>query len=217
MKRVRVTIHPQSLDSPTLYERLTEAPFLTRVQTVNWNIREPPAAFLLRLRGEYERLEPGLAADEQLFEYELLPVTDRECYLFLKGRAPAESRALWENFTRDGLLTVPPVEWREDGSSTFTIVGTEADVQAAVDGVPETVGIEVDRVGGDRVTPADAREALSPRQREAVEAALAVGYYEVPREATAADVAAAMGCTASTAGEHLQRAESAVLASLFGT
>ncbi|WP_440991704.1 helix-turn-helix domain-containing protein [Haloarchaeobius baliensis] len=216
MKRVRVTIHPQSLENPTLYERLTRAPYLRRVQTVNWNIREPPAAFLLRLRGDYERLVPELEADDQMLDHELLPVSDRECYLFLKGHAPAEARALWENFTRDGLLTVPPVEWGEDGSSTFTIVGTEADVQAAVDGVPDAVDVEVRRVGGERVAPADARGALSDRQREAVETALALGYYAVPREATTADVAAALDCSPSTAGEHLQRAESAVLAALFG-
>lgn len=215
MKRVRVTIHPQPLETPTLYERLTEAPFLTTVQTVNWNIREPPAAFLLRLRGEYERLEPALVAAEGLHEYELLPVTDRECYLFLRGEGPAESRALWENFTRDGLLTVPPVEWGSDGSSTFTIVGTDRDVQAAVEGVPDAVDVDVERVGGRRVTSGDARGALSSRQREAVEAALRLGYYEVPRTATAAEVAGELGCSPSTAGEHLQRAEATVLASLF--
>lgn len=215
MKRVRVTIQPQALDTPGLYRRLTETPHLQRVQTVNWNIREPPAAFLLRIRGEYDRLEPELGTDEAVLDHQLIPVTDRECYLFIKGRAPPETRALWENFTRDGLMTVPPVEWGEDGSSTFTIIGTEADVGAAVEEVPEGVDVRVERVGGDRVTPADARGALSTRQREAVEAGLAAGYYEVPREATVADVAARLDCSPSTAGEHLQRAESTVLAALF--
>ena len=217
MKRVRLTIHPQELSTPPLYERLTAAPYLDRVQTVNWNIRTPPAAFLLRLRGDYRRFERVLAAESDALEYGLVPVSDRECFCFLKGEGPAESRALWENFTRDGLLTVPPVEWNDDGSSTFTVVGTRADVQAAVDGVPDSVRVDVERVGGDdtRVNPDHVAGRLTTRQCEAVEAGLDVGYYDVPRNATAADVAVELDCAVSTAAEHLQRAESKLLTALF--
>ncbi|WP_436928775.1 helix-turn-helix domain-containing protein [Halosimplex halobium] len=59
-------------------------------------------------------------------------------------------------------------------------------------------------------TPA-AREStggsLTDRQREAVAAANRLGYYETPRTATHADVAAELGCSPQTAGEHLRRAE----------
>jgi predicted DNA binding protein len=48
---------------------------------------------------------------------------------------------------------------------------------------------------------------LSDRQREAVRAALDIGYYDQPRGATHEDVAAALDCAPSTASEHLRKAE----------
>lgn len=46
---------------------------------------------------------------------------------------------------------------------------------------------------------------LGPLDR--LRAALEAGYYAVPREASRADVAAALGCAPSTASEHLRKAE----------
>ncbi|MFC6975764.1 helix-turn-helix domain-containing protein [Halomicroarcula sp. GCM10025709] len=56
---------------------------------------------------------------------------------------------------------------------------------------------------------------LSDRQREAVEAALSLGYYDIPRTATHEAVADALDCAPSTAAEHLRKAESRVLHALF--
>lgn len=52
---------------------------------------------------------------------------------------------------------------------------------------------------------------LSDRQREALLAALDLGYYEHPRAATQEDIASRLGCEANTASEHLQKAEAKVL------
>jgi hypothetical protein len=215
MRGVRVTVHPQEIETPALHEHLTRAPHLEDVATVNWNVRTPPAGFLLRVRGDYGRLGDVLASDPAVGDYELVPVDDRTCYCYLSGEGPPASRALWENFTRGSLLTVPPVQWNDDGSSTFTVVGTDADVQAAVEGVPAGVRVDVEKVGSTRVDPDDAAGRLSDRQRDAVRAALAVGYYDVPRAGTTADVAAELGCSTSTAGEHLRRAEATVMRALF--
>lgn len=50
-------------------------------------------------------------------------------------------------------------------------------------------------------------DCLTDRQREVLETANAMGYYEVPRETTASDVAARLGVQRATVTEHLQRAE----------
>lgn len=50
-------------------------------------------------------------------------------------------------------------------------------------------------------------DALTERQREVVRTAYDLGYYEVPREASTDDVAAALGIDPSTVAEHLQRGE----------
>ncbi|MEF8813524.1 MAG: helix-turn-helix domain-containing protein [Halovenus sp.] len=68
-----------------------------------------------------------------------------------------------------------------------------------------------EEIGGLEGVPGLDESRLSNRQREAVEVALELGYYETPRTANQEDVAEAMGCATSTAAEHLQKAESKIL------
>lgn len=216
MKRIRITLRPEGDYAPPIYEHLAGgASYLERAQIVNWNVSSPPTAFLFRLEGAYRRFERVLEESGMVSDYELLPITDRECYCFFEGAVSPAARSLFEIFTRGSLLTVPPIECNEDGSTTYTIIGTEAEVQAAVDSVPDAVGVTIEAVGGERVAPDSVIGRLAPRQREAVETALELGYYDVPRDATSEDVAEALGCATATAAEHLQKAESTVMASLF--
>jgi predicted DNA binding protein len=48
---------------------------------------------------------------------------------------------------------------------------------------------------------------LSDRQREALEVAVELGYYDTPREATHTDIAAELDCAPNTASDHLQKGE----------
>lgn len=217
MKRVRITIYPQDLDNPELYRRITDAPYISEVQTVNWNNKTPPAGFLLWIRGDYRRLEEEIKDDPQVSDYDILPLTDNECHCFLEGTGPEDAQKLWANFNRGSLMTIPPVEWNDDGSSTFTLIGTEEDIQAAVEGVPRDIPVDVERVGGTSVRPESILGELSDRQSETVETAVDSGYYDTPRDATITEIAEEMQCARSTAAEHLQRAESKVMTSLFDT
>lgn len=218
VKRVQITIDLREVDLPPTFERATwgdEDGDFVRLEIANWNVSNPPAGFLVRLQGEYERFESVLRADPYIRDFELLPATETECYCFVESEGTATARALFENFTRGSLLTVPPVTWNRDGTSSFTLVGPEADIQAAVDGVPEAVDVTVESVGGTAVTAEGVVGRLSPRQRETVEIALDVGYYDVPRRATSEDVARELGCAPATAAEHLQKAEATVLSALL--
>ena len=137
VKRVRITLDPPEVALPPIYRRMTRGADLDAVRIENWNVSEPPTTFLLQLRGDYERFADELAADDAVAEFEIFPIDDASCYCYLTGEVDPASRALFENFTRGSLITVPPVDCHGDGSSTFTIVGTDADIQAAVDEVPE--------------------------------------------------------------------------------
>jgi hypothetical protein len=96
------------------------------------------------------------------------------------------------------------------------LVDTDEDIQGAVEGPPPGVDITVEQVGGERVTPDSAVSEPSARQREAIETALAVGYYAVPREATIETVAEQLDCATATAAEHLKKAEATVFRALLG-
>lgn len=217
MKRVRITISPPDAYLPPVYRLLTrEATYLSCVQIVNWNVADPPVGFLLRVRGDYEQLDRELEDGENVREYELFPNGGDEAYCFLAAQNPTPGRALFENFTHQDILTVPPIECHDDGGSTFTLVGTESAIQDAVEGVPEGVDVTVDAVGTGPVAPDKAANQLSEKQQEAIQVALRVGYYDIPREATTEDVALELDCATTTAAEHLRKAESQVFSTQFG-
>lgn len=216
MKRVSVTVHPEGAELPWTFDEVTGADDeFVRVEVVNWNVTSAPAAFLLRVSGDIQRFEGILERDPAIEEYELLRLSERESYCFVAGVGSSDARALWETFKSGSLMTIPPATWNADGSYSFTFVGREADIQSAVDTVPDGVRVEIESVGGTQVAADSVRGRLSDRQREAVEAAVALGYYEIPRDATAEDVAAALDCAVSTVSEHLRKAEATVLTGLF--
>lgn len=217
MKRVELTVRPEGLDLPLTFERTTDGDEqFARVQVVNWNVDPPTAAFLLRVRGDVGRFEAVLAEDPAIDEFETLPVAEGDCYCFVAGPGTPDARGLWEQFKRGSLLTIPPAEWNPDGSYTFTVVGRDADIQAAVETAPAAACVEIEAVGGDRVAADRVVDDLSDRQREAVRTAVELGYYDRPRRATTADVADELGCATSTAAEHIRKAESTVMRRLLG-
>jgi hypothetical protein len=59
-------------------------------------------------------------------------------------------------------------------------------------------------------------EPLTERQMEVVRTAHSMGYYEVPRRSSTAEIADAVGLDGSTVSEHLQRAERNIVEDLLG-
>ena len=65
-----------------------------------------------------------------------------------------------------------------------------------------------------RLVPVDL-ERLTARQREVLERAYELGYFEYPRDANAAEVAESLGIGSSTFVEHLNTAQSKLLSDLL--
>ncbi|MFC6941835.1 helix-turn-helix domain-containing protein [Salinirubellus sp. GCM10025818] len=81
-----------------------------------------------------------------------------------------------------------------------------------------TVGVSVERISrlGDDGDDAVARRwDLTPPQEEAVETAYQMGYFSVPREVTASEVAEAIGVSKSAFLERLRRAQSSFFGHLY--
>ena len=99
-----------------------------------------------------------------------------------------------------------------DRGATVSLVGPQEAIAGTV-GEYEAEGAspELRRLGGYDGGKRPLAE-LTDRQREVVETAYEAGYYEVPREATAAEVAAGLDLDSSTVVEHLQRAERSLMA-----
>ena len=176
-----------------------------------WSVRPDSgreyALYYVELDGDRARYRAAIESVDAIVEYELAPIDDDALHVWVCEETRPETRAWRGAFADRHLIVVPPVRFDDEAVIGLTIVGDAGDAQAVLDDLPGSVDVRVAEIGSyDRRGGAIAG-ALTTRQREAVETAIAIGYYAVPREASLADVADALGCAESTASVLLRRAE----------
>ncbi|HKJ60281.1 MAG TPA: helix-turn-helix domain-containing protein [Halobacteriales archaeon] len=218
MKHVRLTIDAGGREAEVhpVFEVLASAPYLERTIGLHWNFSGDRLGLMAYVEGDVGAFRDALERIPEVLDHEVTPLDEDACYAYVQDETNPVSRQLFGTFTRGSLLIVPPVEYGGDGTVTFSVFGPTGEVQDAIDGVPDPVDVEVHEVTGMVGSPTGVEGRLSDRQREAVEAALDVGYYDIPRTGSQVDVAGAMGCAPSTAAEHLRKAEAKVLRTTLG-
>jgi len=103
---------------------------------------------------------------------------------------------------------------REDGID-LSVVGSQDGIGRSVAAIDEAGMSPLLCRLTDYEGPPSAIDSPTERQREVVETAHSMGYYEVPRGASTDDVAEAVGLDPSTVAEHLRRAERSPLGQLL--
>ncbi|RDI70511.1 helix-turn-helix domain-containing protein [Halopelagius longus] len=208
MKYLRLTVEPAGREIHPVHTLMTERPFVERVRMLHWNLAdfEMPALFFY-LVGDAAKVADGLRSTPEIETFDVTRIDENRFYCFTLGETTEVERTLYATFTRESLIVLPPLRYEASGGVTFEVLGESETLREALANVPEGIGVAVERVGEYDTARRTAESALTSRQREAVSAAMAVGYYETPREATIAEVAAELGCARSTAAEHLQKAE----------
>ncbi|WP_066416771.1 helix-turn-helix domain-containing protein [Halorubrum aethiopicum] len=114
-------------------------------------------------------------------------------------------------FLETEFLSVPPVVYRPDGRLSIGVVGPADQLRGAFSALPDAIDVDVDRIGSYDGGRRLAGVEVTDRQAEALRAARRIGYYDVPRTGSVADVADALDCSSSTAGAHLRKAEAALV------
>lgn len=216
MQHVRLSLTVPEGAADAVYDLLTRSPFLESVRGLVWNFSGDHLDTLHFVEGDRERYVAALEEIPLVLDHEVVPAGEDAFYVYHQCRIEGGAGTLFETVTRGGLLVVPPVEFGDGGTTTFSLFGNDAEIQAAVESFPASIDVEVRKVTGMGNAPKVVTATLSDRQREAVTAALDLGYYEIPREASHEDVATAIDCAPSTAAEHLRKAESKLLESVFG-
>lgn len=148
--------------------------------------------------------EERLTALECVDEWNLVAERDDSQLYVISFTAP-ELPASLEETAADLVGACDPEV--DDRGATMSLAGPHEAISGRIREYEEAgVSPDLRRIGGYE-GPDYPLDELTARQREVLETAWEMGYYEVPKAVSADDIAAEMGLDSSTVNEHLQRAE----------
>jgi DNA-binding CsgD family transcriptional regulator len=170
---------------------------------------------LSRLHGDRDRIERVLAEQSDVLDYSVSEASDGRVLLYIHARPPPPVARFLDLPQRHEVFIEFPMEGTRDGRLRVVMIGeSNAALQAALADVPAEMEVTVERIGPYPGDTAVLQGLLTDRQREVLDVALDLGYYEVPRRATHSDIAERLDLSVGTVGEHLQKIEARVFGSL---
>jgi hypothetical protein len=161
--------------------------------------------------GDPTAYEPLVADNERVQEYEITPTEDG-FFLYLRQELGPEGQSLLNALAQDTVVVVPPIAVRSDRTMRLTLVGHPDDLGTILETAPGGVAMNVLWARDELTVSGD---DVSERQREALEVARKLGYYEIPRRNGIEAVAAEIECAASTVSELLRRGEARAVAGVL--
>lgn len=121
----------------------------------------------------------------------------------------AEQSSILEHLLKTNCVFIGPTVVREGIENWQIMAPSREDLQEAVASLEQHAEIAYIRSS----SSAHSSEGLTDRQTSALATAVEMGYFDSPRRASIEDVAGRLGISASTAVEHLRKAEKKVLES----
>ena len=188
---------------------------ITRERVHNVSVLDDGTAVLLaRVSGDLARLGSLIEERPETLGYSLSEDAHDSALLFAHTQPPSAVRRFLELPRAHEVFFDFPIEGTRDGRLRIVVVGESNEVlRRALADVPSEIGVEIERIGPYPDDSGDLGGLLTDRQREVLEVALDLGYYEVPRRSTHRAIAERMDLSVGTVTEHLQKVEARV----FGT
>ena len=213
--RVTATLPPDLI--PKAYSVVSESGPVTELKVLDWNLAADDTSTLLyAIDGAATEFRKA-ARDTSGIDSVTLSNTDAATsHALLEARPTAIPffETVVTAVARAGMILRRPLVYRNNCSYGH-VVGKPSPLQAMFDETSDAIDFQVTAIGQFPCTAEDQSTRLTNRQREVIETALAMGYYEQPRKITHQDVAAELGCGLSTATEHLQKAEDKLIQSVI--
>jgi DNA-directed RNA polymerase sigma subunit (sigma70/sigma32) len=182
-----------------------------RIHQINL-LSDETCVTLYSVRGNLGRAETLLAEQDDVISHDVSG--DREGLAYIHFE-PTETVARLLTIVQDNEIVLQtPIDCLPDGGVRVTIVGDDGTIQRVVDAIPDSLTLTLEGLGDYHPDSERLFSVLTGRQQEILEAAVELGYYEVPRGATHEEIAREVGVSAGTAGEHLRKVEGKVLSSL---
>lgn len=206
---------PESMQFPVT-EGFEEA--IRREEVLSWEVDDASGTllFVSVLVGDLEHVTAAAASLESVTRFEATPVDEDTFYGYVEVDLDEIDRSILDVFDVPGVVVVPPIVYTGGDVFHLTVLGEERALSDLFAYVPSQFDVEVERVSDHRHRPESLAGRLTARQLEALETAREVGYYEVPRTGTLADVAEALECSESTASTLLRTAVSTLVDAAIG-
>ncbi|HET7324925.1 MAG TPA: helix-turn-helix domain-containing protein [Halococcus sp.] len=171
------------------------------------------AVIQYRLSGDPSAAEAVLDGEPTTLSYDVFGIHSDGFYAHVQFESAGSAVKLLALADEQKLLVLTPFPFT-DGGLRATLAGTQQRVRQAASMVPEDITVRF--LGTEPYDPErdDLLARLTERQRDVLATAVELGYYETPRRATHADIAAVIGCSTGTVGEHLRKVEARVLSEL---
>lgn len=219
MRYLQLRIQPPAGLRHPMHQFLVEENSIRRAYLRHWNFSNPDyVAALLHVvgtaDGRREEYVTRLDAVDTVSEYSVTPVDDRSFYVYIREAARGFASQLRALLDGTDLLLVPPIEYGSDGEVTIEVAGDQDALQSLVADLPDELSVSVSRLGEYDAYRESRASALTARQREVLDVARERGYYETPRQTTVREIADEVGCSKSTAADHLRKAEARVMSLL---
>lgn len=188
---------------------------LERERIYNLNVLEDGSIVLLgRVSGDLKHAREFIEQRMDVLGFSISNRDEDGGLVFIHARPPAKIARFIELPRKHEVFFDFPIEATSDGRLKIVMIGeTNDDLQQALADIPLGIGVEIERIGPYTEDTNDIRALLTDRQREILDVALDLGYYEIPRRTTHRDIAAELDVTAGTVSEHLQKIEARIIGS----
>jgi len=212
MRHVTVVVYPDPEDLHPVEWELADASDLTRRAIHAFDeLHDGTIVLLAEVDGNFNHYREIVESSPAVHEYAVSGDSSGFCYSRVES-TPLLSELLRQKRAAEYIVEMP-VEYTDDGGLQITMVGRKADFVGGPFDFPADFDIAVELVSA---SPYDSAQEtpfmrLTDRQREVLETALRLGYYENPRQATQKEIADEFDIEPSTAGTHLRQIESHVL------
>lgn len=188
-----------------------ESPF-TRERIYNLNVLEDGTMVLLgRVRGDLEQIRLVVEAQLDTLGFSISGTDGDGGLVYIHVRPPTEIKPFLELPREHEVFFEYPIEGTRDGRLRVVMIGeTNEALQQALADMPETMDFTIERISAYSDESGAVLAVLTDRQREVLDVALDLKYYDVPRQATHHDIAEQLGLSVGTVTEHLQKIEARV-------
>jgi len=118
---------------------------------------------------------------------------------------------------RESLLVIEtPVHFTSENHLKVTYLGTDETFSKLYEYAEEMEGhtFEIQETGDYEADKSSFSRMITARQEEVLEAAVDLGYYSEPRQASLEEIGEVVGISPGTVGEHLRKAEERVFTEL---